>query len=129
TTDGSDTCKPDDCPEGMAVSRVHLMLVNLNINDQPVGYSPPVGPAIRFTVRYNQREAFQPANFTYSNFGPKWTCDWISYITDNPSNSLADVNYYIMGGGTRTFTGFDTNTQTFAFQQYDQTLLTRTGPA
>ena len=89
-----------DC-KGMAVPRVHLMLVSLNINDEPVGYSPPVGPAVRFSVRYNQREALQPSNFTYSNFGPKWTFDWLSYITDNPFSPAADVTYYIMGGGTR----------------------------
>jgi RHS repeat-associated protein len=117
---GGGTCK------AMAVPSVHLLLVSLNISDEPVGYSPPVGPAIRFTVRYNQRDAFQPANFTYANFGPKWTCDWISYITDNPQSPSAEVRYYIMGGGTRTFTGFNTNTQSYAHQLYDQTLLTRT---
>ena len=122
-------CSGGGCGVGMAVSRVHLMTVNLNIVDTPVGYSPPVGFPVHFTVRYSHRDAFQPANFTYSNFGPKWTCDWISYITDDPTNTLADVKYYMRGGGTRTFTGFDTNTQTFAFQLYDQTLLTRTGPA
>ena len=95
----------------MAVPRVHLMLVSLNINDEPVGYSPPVGPAVRFTVRYNQRDAFQPQTFTYSNFGPKWTFDWLSYIKDNPTRPVADVEYYIMGGGTRTFTGFNNTTQ------------------
>src|SRR5258706_4764449 len=111
----------------MAVSTVHLMLVSLNINDEPVGYAPPIGPEVRFTVRYSQREAFQPANFTYSNFGPKWTCDWISYITDNPQSTSANVNQYLRGGGTREFTGFTSNFQSFAFQQYDQTLLKRTG--
>ncbi len=115
--------------QGMAVSSVHLMTVNLNLRDQPVGYSPPVGPPVRFWVRYNHRDAFQPTTFTYANFGPKWTCDWISYITDNPQSAAADVNYYIRGGGTRTFTGFNTNSQTYGFQQYDQTLLTRTGSA
>ena len=125
---GSDPCNPGGCP-GMAVSSVHFMTVNLNITDEPVGYSPPVGPPVRFKVRYNSRDAFQPANFTYANLGSKWTCDWISYITDNPSNTLADVSYYARGGGTRTFTGFNTNTQTFAYQQYDQTRLTRTGSA
>jgi RHS repeat-associated protein len=127
-TSAGDACPVGDCPEGMAVSRVHLMLVSLNINDQPVGYSPPVGPSVKFTLRYNQRDARQPANFTYSNFGPKWTCDWLSYITDNPSNTLADAMYYARGGGTRTFTGFTTNSQTYTFQQYDQTQLRRTGP-
>jgi YD repeat-containing protein len=75
----------------------------------------------------NQRDAFQPANFTYANFGSKWTCDWISYITDNPQNPSANANQYLPGGGTREFTGFDTNAQTFGFQQYDQTRLQRTG--
>jgi RHS repeat-associated protein len=113
--------------QGMAVPSVHLMLVSLHLEDEPVGYSPPVGPPVRFTVSYNQRDAFQPANFSYSNFGPKWTCDWISYITDSPQNPSADVTYYAMGGGLRTFTGFNPSTQTYAFQQYDQTLLKRTG--
>ena len=90
---------------------------------------PPVGSPVRFTVRYNQRDANQPANFTYSNFGPKWTCDWISYITDNPSNATANARYYARGGGARTFTGANPTSQTFAFQQYDQTLLRRLGPA
>jgi len=111
---------------GMAVSSVHLMLVSLNIVDTPVGYSPPVGPHVQFTVRYNQRDANQPANFTYSGFSPKWTCDWISYISDNPQSPLANVKYYARGGGARTFTGFNTNTQTYAFEQFDQTQLKRT---
>lgn len=123
------SCQEKKPCKGMAVSDVHLMLVSLNLTDEPVGYRPPVGPAMDFTVRYNQRDAFQPSTFTYSNFGPKWTFDWLSYITDNPLSPSADVNYYIMGGGTRTFTGFDTNTQFFASQQFDQTRLTRTSAA
>jgi YD repeat-containing protein len=100
------------------------MLVSLNINDEPLGYTPPVGPAVRFTVRYNQRDANQTGWLLHSNLGPKWTFDWLSYITDNPTSLEDDVKYYIMGGGTRTFTGFDG--ASFAFQQYDQTKLTRT---
>jgi YD repeat-containing protein len=133
-TPGGNACpkeepKEEDCCKGVAVPRVHLMPVSLNISDEPVGYSPPVGPAVPFTVRYNQREAGQPSTgFTYSNLGSKWTFDWLSYITDNPLSPSADVTYYIMGGGTRTFTGFDSSSQTYAFQQYDQTKLKRTSP-
>ena len=88
---------------------------------------PSVLPsASRFVII--EREAKQPPTFKYSNFGPKWTFDWLSYITDNPFNPAADVEYYIMGGGTRTFTGFNSDTQTYSFQQFDQTKLTRTGP-
>jgi YD repeat-containing protein len=125
---GGNSCPKDDDCKGMAVSRVHLSMVSLNINDDPVGYSPTVGPAVRFKVRYNQRDAFQPANFLYSNFGLKWTFDWLSYIRDIPSTPEADVKYYIMGGGTRTFTGFIGGSQTSTFQQFDQTQLTRTSP-
>jgi hypothetical protein len=54
TTPGGNTCpKNDGDCKGMAVPRVHLMLVSLNINDEPVGYAPPAGPAVGFTVRYN----------------------------------------------------------------------------
>jgi RHS repeat-associated protein len=113
--------------EAMAVSSVDLMLVNLNLSDTPVGYAPPVGPPARFTIHYNHRDAFQPANFTYSNFGPKWTCDWISYITDNPQSPSASVTHYIMGGATRTFIGFDPATQSWASQPFEHTILTRTG--
>jgi RHS repeat-associated protein len=120
-------CGAQGCT-GMAVSTIHLMLVNLQVKDTPLGYVPPIGPPVRFTVRYNQRDYLQPPSFTPSVFGPKWTHDWLGFITDNPLTPLADVKYFVEGGGARIFTGFDTNSQTFAPQQYDQTLLQRIGP-
>lgn len=125
-----DQKKPDPCSKpsckGMAVADAHLMLVSLNIMDTPLGYVPPVGPKIDFTLTYSQREAFQPALFAYANLGSKWTFDWLAYITDNPQNPLADATCYLMGGGTRVFSGFDSKTQKYATQQLDQTVLTRT---
>lgn len=118
---------PPPC-KGMAVASSDLLFVSLSLSDEPVGYSPPVGPAVRLMVRYNQRDASQPANFTYSNFGAKWTLDWLSYITDNPSSPNADVQYYRMGGFIRLFTAFDSGTQSYATQQLDLTKLTRTSP-
>lgn len=137
---------------GMPVSSVHLMTVNLSIHDTPLAYSPPVGPAVRFTFRYNSRDPYT----TDTTFGgPYWnglsdtnvydrvsdfpnpglfisghtriTHDWISFLVDSPQSPLADVKYFVGGGGVRTFKNFDTNSQTFAFQQFDQTLLRRTG--
>ncbi|HLH56401.1 MAG TPA: hypothetical protein VKY92_22630, partial [Verrucomicrobiae bacterium] len=110
---------------GMAVANVHFMDVNLHLSDNPVGYTPPVGPEVGFAIDYNLRDVFQPANFNYGNLGPQWTSDWFTYLTDNPNNLVADVNLYVGGGGQRTYTGFDTNTQSYAFQQYDWNLLTR----
>ncbi len=56
----------DDC-YGMARYSAHAMLASLNIEDTPLRYSPPRGPAINFTVTYNQRESQQPQTFSYSN--------------------------------------------------------------
>jgi YD repeat-containing protein len=112
---------------GMAISRVHLGLVNLQIRDTLVGYTPPVGPAVRFTVRYNHRDYLQQPSAINRIFGPSWTHDWNGYIKDNPGSPSAAVKYYVGGGGARTFTGFNIGTQTFASQQFEQTLLKRTG--
>jgi len=116
---------PTPC-KGMAVPSVDLLFVSLGLSDEPVGYSPPVGPSVRFMVRYNQRDASQPASFSYSNFGAKWTFDWLAYIKDDPSNPSAGVQYYRMGGFIRNFTGFNSNTQTYALNPLDLTKLTRT---
>jgi len=112
---------------GMAVATVHLMLANLQVKDTPVGYIPPIGPPVTFTVRYNHRDYLQSPSLISSMLGPKWTHDWNGTISDNPNSPLSDVRYLAEGGGARTFTGFNTNTQTFAPQQYDHTLLQRIG--
>lgn len=119
--------KPDQC-KGMAVADVDLLFVSLKLADAPVGYRPPVGPAVSFKATYNQREAAQPSNFTYSNLGSKWTFGWLSYIQDNPVNLSSDVVFYRPGGFTRLFTGFSAATQSFALQLYDRTKLVRTSP-
>jgi RHS repeat-associated protein len=117
---------PCPCSDGMAVPRMYLLDASLSLVDTPAGYSPPVGPAVPFTVRYRQRDNQFSSTFNYSNFGPKWTFDWLAYIVDDPATTpQATVTYYMRGGGTRTFT-FDTTTQTLAYQVLDQTLLTRT---
>jgi hypothetical protein len=87
----------------MARFSVHSMLVSLNIQDTPLRYSPPYGPAVDFTVTYNQKETQQPAAFTYSNLGPKWTFGWLSYVSDNPNTQLPLTRLYRSGGGAEVF--------------------------
>ena len=125
----NDLAAGGSCPgqnTGMATAKVHVMDVNLHLSDNPVGYTPPVGPKVKFVLDYNLRDLFQPANFNYGNLGPQWTSGWFTYLTDNPTNPVADVNLYVAEGGQRTYTGFNTNTQSSAYQQYDQNVLTRT---
>lgn len=76
----------------MTTASVHLNRVSLHLQDHPLRYGPPVGPAVRFSVYYNQRDAAQPGIFTYSNMGPKWTAYWTSYILDNPQTPTSNTS-------------------------------------
>lgn len=100
--DVATTCGPST---GMAVSSVHLMLANLQIRDTPVGYTPPVGPAVHFTVRYNQRDYLQPPSLGTSPFGPRWTHDWNEAIKEDPNSPLGDVKVLAGGGGAHSYLG------------------------
>jgi len=141
------------CPAaGMPTSSVHLMMVNLQVRDTPQSYTPPLGPPVRFTFRYNSRDIYaadrtfggcywnglwntgiydsvndMPDTSVFVSPITRMTHDWISYLIDSPQSPLANVKWVAGGGGARTFTGFNTNSQTFAPNQYDQTLLKRTG--
>lgn len=110
---------------GMAIYNFHLLLASLNIEDTPLSFQAPRGMPIDFIVTYNQREANQPMSFNYSNFGQKWTCNWISYLTDSGPWVVGDVQYYVPGGGTETYTDYDSETSAFAIQPRNQSLLVR----
>jgi RHS repeat-associated protein len=114
---------------GMARYSAHSMLASLNIEDTPFGYSPPRGPAINFTVTYNQRDTQQSSTFNYSNLGPKWTFNWLSYVTDDPNNASADVIVYVSGGGAERFSGFDSGSQSYQADPQSHAVLVRTAPA
>jgi RHS repeat-associated protein len=111
---------------GMTTYTFDTMLASLSLNDTPLGYKPPIGPWVRFTATYDQDEANQPATFSYANLGPQWTCNWISYITDDPDSPGENVSCYQPGGGTLTFTGFNSANGTFAPETLTQGILTQT---
>ena len=124
---GSPPTPPCPCGngQGMATYRAHLMEVSLNVYDTPIGYTPPVGPPVQFTVMYNQRESHQPQTFTYSNFGARWTFDWLSYITDDPMNTNAAVALFRRGGSEQVYPSFEAATGRYAADTRDHTVLTR----
>jgi len=111
---------------GMARYSAHSMLASLNIEDTPIGYSPPRGPAINFTVTYNQRDNQQPSTFNYSNLGPKWTFNWLSYVTDDPNNGSAGATVYVSGGGVEKYLGFDSGSQSYQADPQSHAVLVRT---
>lgn len=99
-------CPPGtSCTKPMADYTIDLLLANLRITDTPVGYTPPRGPEVRFGVTFNHRDGSQPSVFYFSNLGPRWTFDWLSYAEDDPSNAAAPVKVYLRGGGQETHNG------------------------
>jgi YD repeat-containing protein len=113
-------CAPRS-PRGMPVYDAHAAIVSLNITDVPVGYTPPRGPVVEFQLTYNSREASQPATFNFSNLGPRWTHNWLSYIEDDPTRPEQTVKLIERGGGHYFFggftaTGFQTGTFTRNFE-------------
>ena len=116
--------KPDpDC--GMCVADIKEAAVSVTISDTPVGYSPAVGPSVRVIISYNQREDSQPAVFGYFNIGPKWTLNWLSYVTDDPAIPGGTVSRVQGGGGAVFYTGYSGTTGRFAAQTDDSSILVR----
>ncbi len=90
-------------PCGMCIANAHATVISLNLNDIPVSYGASKGPNTSFVLTYNQREASQPANFTYSNLGPKWSHSWLASITDDPTNFPGYNVTHVFGGGGYIF--------------------------
>lgn len=124
----TDDHKPSPCPgnrNGMPSYNFHSSLVSLNITDTPIGYIPPRGPAVQFTITYNQREIFDWGGY----LGPNWTCNWFASIEDDPVNAGGTVQWHVRGGGRRTLTGFDAQSQSYPAEKMSQAVLVRTSSA
>jgi RHS repeat-associated protein len=111
--DSSDGCGCKTS-KGMPVYSFKSLLAGLNINDTPIGYTPPLGPEVYTTVTYNQREANQPAVFDTFNVGQKWTLNWLSWIQDDPASPGNQVLRYVAGGGGWDYSGYNAATGAFA---------------
>ena len=107
--------KPQKCT-GMATYTAYAATVSLVMEDIPLGYTPPKGPAIALEMTYAQREDSQPANFPFFNFGPKWNSNWLAWIQDIPGDPGNNVSRAIPGGGTQYYSGYDSATGQFTPQ-------------
>ncbi len=112
--------------QGLAGYSFSTLVASLHLLDTPVAYSPARGPAVSFTVRYTQREASQPQIFSYSNLGPKWTFEWLSYLEDDPGNPSASADLYMRGGGVENNTGYDAGSSSYAGAYWTQARVVRT---
>jgi YD repeat-containing protein len=113
-------------PSGMATYSLYLAEVSLLVEDRPLWYTPPIGPEVNLHVYYNQWEGHQPQTFTYWNLGSKWTVDWLSYVTDDPSKPGQNTTLFLRGGGISNYTGYNATTGAFAPNYYRHDILVRT---
>lgn len=97
--------------------------VGVTLSDTPVGYIPPIGPAVKIQVTYNQREDSQPANFNFFNVSPKWTLNWLTYISDDPTSTGSNVSRFLPGGGAYYYSGYGAGTGRFSQQTDDGSVL------
>lgn len=109
---------------GMCRHSIKESSVSINIWDVPVGYTPPIGPSARTRISYNQREDSQPAVFSFYNVSPKWTLNWLSYVSDDPTNLGGNVSRFLSGGGAFYYLNYNSSTGSFAPQDDDGSILT-----
>ncbi|GHT96232.1 hypothetical protein AGMMS49545_20690 [Betaproteobacteria bacterium] len=110
---------------GMMRPAVQSMIGSLALADTPLAYRPARGPEVPLTFTYSHRESRQPGTFHYSHVGPKWSYTGVTYIVDDPASVGRNVQRYMAGGGTRFLTGFNPETQRFAPDIRDQSILVR----
>ncbi|KVF14464.1 peptidase C39 [Burkholderia vietnamiensis] len=114
---------PNNCNSPMCGYDIKEATVGVTLSDTPVGYVPPIGASMKVKVTYNQREDSQPANFTFFNVGQKWTLNWLTYVTDDPTNAGGNVSRYLPGGGAYYYTGYGVGTGRFTQQNDDGSVL------
>ena len=126
TANGHDYSSGAGCKiVGCVTYDIHEESVSLLLQATPVGYAPPIGPPVNVTFSYNQREANQPADFTFFNVSPNWTLNWLTYITDDPTTPGASVTSYVSGGGGEDYTGYNSTTGAFTMQEDTGAVLVR----
>lgn len=115
--DGLPPCK------GMPYPYAQTLNATLNMVDTPMSYSPPVGPTVDAMLIYKFLEVNQPSNFTFTNLGADWTCNWVSYLTLDVSQNATIM---VRGGGAEQYTYSipDNVTNPYPPQLMSQTILT-----
>jgi RHS repeat-associated protein len=107
-------CCPTSQPSGgMAIYQFQPLTASLLLADTPVDYAPFRGPKPSLTLRYHQREAYQPQIFSSANLGPKWTFEWLRFVQEVPLDAFggapAHVWVYQPPGGREVYSNPDAN--------------------
>jgi RHS repeat-associated protein len=83
----------------MCKADVRLAAASLALNDTPVGYQPPKGPAMFISLSYNHLDDSVPASPPFFNVGTKWSLNVLSFVEDDPASAGTKVERVAAGGG------------------------------
>ncbi|HAV65143.1 MAG TPA: hypothetical protein DCY13_22575, partial [Verrucomicrobiales bacterium] len=111
----------------MAEWNVHLLLASHHVVDTPVGYTPPIGPAIYIKLSYNSVNGWPDFGLPHSNVSQEWRLNWLAYLTEDPLNPAGDIRFTAEGGGAWTFTDYDSGSQSFSHLFRSRAKLVRAG--
>ena len=117
----------------MATYTGYIGAVSLAVSDTPVGYAPPRGPAMGFTVGYYQRDARYPQTPNFSNLGSRWSFSWTCYLLETmPAGASVPSAVELHRGldpKSYLYTDFDATTKTSApqFFRHDRMVLRADG--
>ncbi|PWU15252.1 MAG: hypothetical protein C5B50_15740 [Verrucomicrobia bacterium] len=127
------SCDQQECQQcqGMPVWSVSLPMMNLWLQDEPLGYQPAVGPRVSLGLGYKQREFHAGYNAAPDlqtfGMGKKWNFQWLSFVSPG-SLSFAgspSFNVHFPNGRVRTFAGTVTSgTNSFPIDYLTNTRLT-----
>jgi YD repeat-containing protein len=128
----SDPTNPPTPAYGLATYDFHPVTAALRLFDVPVGYTPPVGPAVMFRLTYNHRESGLPQIPTFGNLGPKWEFDWFSSVGEYPGGgcgiygcTIPSVTVALRGFGTEEYAGTPANQADFGYHWRSRARLVR----
>jgi RHS repeat-associated protein len=110
---------------GMAKWNVHLLLASHEVEDTPIGYTPPIGPPIDITASYSALNGWPDFGLPYSNISQEWRLNWVAYLMDDPMNPFGDIRFAADGGGSLTFTDYNATNKVFRNLFYGRARLVR----
>ncbi len=131
TDGGPPVPQPDEpappCP--MAVHSFRLVNPGLELKDTPVTYQVPYGPGVDITVKYDQRSTIIPDIAPHSNFGPRWTHDYLGYVNLTGTGTPAASAQTVFGDGSYLTYSYSTATSSYAAKYQSHPKLEYIPPA
>ncbi len=103
----------------MATYSFNAMNPGLFVTDTPVVHTPPYGPAVNFTVTYDQRSTVIGDLQVTGNLGPRWTHSYQEGVTLSGTGTPNTQVKWVQGDGSYFQYTYNTSTSSYA-QKYKE---------